>query len=319
MVRKLCALAIVVLLAPAVASAGPITSLYVFGDSLSDQGNGFLLTGGTFPPAPYVQRASNGPVAVERLAADLGIALAPAAAGGTNYAVLGATTGTDNISAFVYGQPTLAGTGVGTQVLQFLATGPVIDPAGSLFFVWAGAQDLFVSPTAQTAANAIGNLGQAIGALYADGARQFLVPNLPDLSQTPSGLALTPLERAQLQALSVGFNAGLAGLLDGLSILPGIDITQFDTFSLFSAVSANPGAYGFANASTTCLTGNIVVGAAAVCSNPGSFVFWDSVHPTTAAHQLLGDALATAVPEPATLTLVGLGVALTAGIRKRRA
>src|SRR6478735_5742525 len=92
MVKSLVASAFVLSLIPAVASAGPITSLYVFGDSLSDDGNAFLLTGG-FPPAPYAQRASNGPVAVERLAFDLGLTLAPAALGGTNYAVVGATTG----------------------------------------------------------------------------------------------------------------------------------------------------------------------------------------------------------------------------------
>jgi len=68
MVKSLVASAFVLCLLPAVASAGPITSLYVVGDSLSDSGNAFILTAG-FPPAPYAQRASNGPVAVERLAA----------------------------------------------------------------------------------------------------------------------------------------------------------------------------------------------------------------------------------------------------------
>ena len=49
------------------------SGLVVFGDSLSDNGNFFAMTGGTFPPAPYYQgRFSNGPVAVERLASRLG-------------------------------------------------------------------------------------------------------------------------------------------------------------------------------------------------------------------------------------------------------
>jgi phospholipase/lecithinase/hemolysin len=328
MVRKLWGLLFVVLLAPSVASAAPITSLYVFGDSLSDQGNAFILTGG-FPPAPYAQRASNGPVAVERLAADLGIALAPAVLGGTNYAVVGATTGpvvvagssppitTDNISAVLYNQPALAGTGLLNQVAEFLLTGPVSDPTGSLFFVWAGANDFFVNPSAQTAVNAVTNIATAISGLYQDGARQFLVPNLPDLSLTPSGLALTPEQRAGLRALSIGFNSALAGALNGLSLLPGIDITQFDSFALLSAISANPGAYGLANASAPCLTGNLAVGGI-VCPNPNSYFFWDSVHPTTAAHRVVGDAFAAAVPEPATLTLVGLGMALTVAVRRRR-
>ena len=41
------------------ASAAPITALLVFGDSLSDDGNAFILTGG-FPVPPYAGRVSNG-------------------------------------------------------------------------------------------------------------------------------------------------------------------------------------------------------------------------------------------------------------------
>lgn len=324
MVRKLWALAMLLWLVPAGATAGPLTSLYVFGDSLSDQGNAFVLTGG-FPPAPYAQRASNGPVAAERLAANLGVPLAPSELGGTNYAVVGATSGpvqfsglpvvTDNISAVLYNQPSLLGTGLLSQVAEFLLTGPVGDPAGSLFLVWAGANDLFANQSAAAAMNAVLNISNSIQALYGAGARQFLVPNLPDLSLTPSGLAQPPATRTALQALSVFFNTLLAGAVGNLSALPGIDITSFNTFALLSAMSANPAAYGFTNASAPCLTGNLALGGV-VCGTPETYLFWDSVHPTAAAHAVLGNAFATAVPEPATLSL--LGVALVAGIAARR-
>jgi outer membrane lipase/esterase len=309
-----------ILLIPSAALGLPITALFVFGDSLSDQGNAYIATGG-FPPAPYAERASNGPVAVETLASRLGVPLAPSQTGGTNYAYVGALTGptvipgtnppvaTDNYVAVAYGQPSLFGTGILSQVSSFLGSGPAFDPNGALFFVWGGPNDFFVDPSAATAASAVNNLATAIGMLYGAGARRFFVPNMPDLSLTPYGLALPPPQRAGLQALSAGFNDGLAMALDSLAPLPGIDITAFDIFALLTAISADPSAFGFANAQNGCVTGDLASGGT-VCADPSSYVFWDSVHPTTAAHAVLGDAFARAVPEPSTLFLLGLGLAM---------
>jgi phospholipase/lecithinase/hemolysin len=155
--------------------------------------------------------------------------------------------------------------------------------------------------------------------LHASGARRFLVPNMPDLSLTPFGRALPPLEQFGLQLLSIGFNAGLASALDGLELaLAGIDITRFDTFALLTAIAANPAAFGFADATNPCFTGSLgSVGA--VCADPSAVVFWDSVHPTSRAHEVLGDQFAqTVVPEPATLTLLGLGLMSSRVLRRRR-
>ncbi len=35
-----------------------------------------------------------------------------------------------------------------------------------------------------------------------------------------------------------------------------------------------------------------------VCDTPSSYLFWDSLHPTTRAHALLGAGMANAVPGP---------------------
>lgn len=330
MSTKLMAWVLAAVLVPALATAAPITSLIVVGDSLSDQGNGFLLTGGTFPPPPYDQRASNGPVAVEYLAGALGVPLSPSGSGGTNYAVLGAATGlvgipatpfsTENVASVLYGQPALEGTSLLSQTGDVVAGGPLADP-GALFFVWGGANDLFLNPSLATVTDALGNLSDIINLLYGAGARQFLVPNLPDLSLTPSGLGLSPVERAGLQALALAFNAGLASGVDALSLLPGIDIELFDTFGLFNTILANPGLYGFSNTTTPCITGNLGTGGS-VCADPSSYLFWDSVHPTTAAHEVLGNAFADAVaepiPEPGSMVLLSLGIGLAAAVRRRR-
>ena len=64
-----------------------------FGDSLTDTGNFFDLTGGLYPAAPYFEgHFSNGKVWIEYLAKKL--KLDPESV--VNYAVGGATTGRDN-------------------------------------------------------------------------------------------------------------------------------------------------------------------------------------------------------------------------------
>ena len=289
--------------------------LYVVGDSLSDSGNAFALTGGVYPPSPpYAQRQSNGPVAVEWLAAHLGIAgFAPSTAGGTNYAVAGASTGTSNSVAL----PALNNTGMQSQATAFAAAPPIFDPATSLFFVWGGPNDFVIAlDTLQNpftvATQAIQNLTNNIALLASVGAHHFLVPNLPDLGATPFGSAIDPL---LLSLVSQGFNVALAAALDGLETSLSLDILEFDVFGLLQNVIANPGAFGFSNVTDACFNG------ITVCPNPEQYLFWDSGHPTARAHQLLGDAffaaLPNAVPEPNTLTLFGLGLMALFGLSHR--
>ena len=225
---------------------------------------------------------------------------------------------TENINALQFGLPVLEGTSLLRQTADLVQAGPLAAADSALFFVWGGANDLFLNQSPATAAAAVGNLGTVMTSLYGAGARQFLVPNLPDLSRSPAGQALTPAQQAGLQALTIGFNSGLAALLGSLSNLPGIDITLFDTFAFFNVILANPAAFGFSNTTAPCLTGNLLTGGS-ICGDPGSYLFWDSLHPTTAAHAALGDAFAQAVvPEPATLTMMVIGLAATAARRRRR-
>ena len=80
--------------------------LYIFGDSLSDPGNLFDLSGGTIPPLPYFQgRFSNGPVWSDYLAEDLDLspvrisevqANPLAATEGINFALAGANSDNSN-------------------------------------------------------------------------------------------------------------------------------------------------------------------------------------------------------------------------------
>ena len=70
-----------------IASAGVFTAVISYGDSLSDNGNLYALTGQPPSPPYYMGRFSNGPVTVEQLAGSLGSPL-------LDFAYGGATTGT---------------------------------------------------------------------------------------------------------------------------------------------------------------------------------------------------------------------------------
>jgi phospholipase/lecithinase/hemolysin len=278
--------------------ADPITQVVVFGDSLSDVGNVFALTGK--PPAPYYQgRYSNGPVWVERLAADLGVPTpTPSMAGGTDYAFGGAETGSGSSPK---GAPNVL-----TQVNMYL--GAHKPAAGQLFILWGGANNFFDGQTNPLVP--VSDIGTAITTLAANGAKQFLVPNYSNLANTPYGNA-NPALQPGLSALTQGYNAALAIELAHLQSTLGVHITMLDNYHLFQNIVSHPGTFGFTNVTTDAVNDGVLSGK--------GYLFWDTVHPTTAGHQLIGDAaFAALAPEPSSLALLVTGAAGIIVIARRR-
>ena len=78
-----------------VTPASAYSTLYAFGDSLSDAGNIFNLSGDTLPAPPYYNgHFSNGLTWVEDLSLKLGLGtLTPSSKGGNDWAYGGAQTG----------------------------------------------------------------------------------------------------------------------------------------------------------------------------------------------------------------------------------
>ena len=292
------------------ASAAP-SKVVAFGDSLSDIGNvqaRFAALNISLPASPYYDgRFSNGQVAVEVLAQGLGVSLDSRAYGG-------ALTGTGNHL------PTggvLDGTGVQSQITQYIAgNSQQIDPS-ALYVIWAGGNDFFSSPTAATVTSAVTNLANDVGLLYQAGARDFFIPNLPDLASTADAIKAGGATQAGAHALSIGFNNALAQTMGQLqTALPGSHIQMFDTFGLLATVRASFASQGF-NVTDGCWQGEYT-GQGVLCADPSRYYLWDDVHPTTGVHQAVGRAMAAAVPEPGTVTLSIFGLALVAGAASRR-
>jgi phospholipase/lecithinase/hemolysin len=327
--------AVLLALAPAVASA-QFTSLTFFGDSFTDTGNGDLLSGAfglDFTPSPpyAAGRASNGPLWADYLAAALGLggdanpSFAPAPFTGRNFAV-----GTARTGLFGGTFPPPVGTPAIGMLAQFAAyPAAITDPTG-LYAIFGGANDIadaaaLATEAERTAAlaEAAANVAALVTGLHGLGARTFLVPFVPDVGRTPQALA-TPFAPL-LSSLTDEFNGLLAGQLAALDAgLSGSTILGLHLDTLFDNIlfDAQHGArrYGLTNTTVPCF--------APGAPSCGVSVFVDEEHATTRAHELIAAAAVRrialgadvqAVPEPATVVLVGGGLAVLALGARRRA
>lgn len=320
----------VVALAPSRAQA-QFSSLWFFGDSFTDVGNASGLAAlNNLPnptPPPYDQgRFSNGPVWSENFAFRMGM---PAAAGpawlkaGNNYAVGGATTGT--LGAL--GSPT----GMQSQALQYGKDHGLADPNG-LYVLWGGGNDLIdavslASPidrlnAVQTAA---ANLSLIADGLLKAGARNFLVPLLPNLGAAPQ-FASDPVESAIARSLTSVFNQLLGAGIQQLNFLPGVSAYGLNLDNLLTNIQIDAAGggqlYGITNTTTPCFL--LLKVDPQACSRA---VFVDDKHPTAIVGALIADAAynrvingedVAVIPEPATVLLVAGGLAFVGVIARRR-
>jgi phospholipase/lecithinase/hemolysin len=257
---------------PTAALASNFDHLVVFGDSLSDDGNLFAIAPSQVPSDLYYEgRFSNGPVWVEYLAEEdfLDCNL-------VNHAYGGATT--DGVSP----------PGLIAQVNSYTASATLAD--NTLFTIWIGAND-FLNGSVDYQASA-DNIGAALEDLAAFGAEHILIVNLPDLGSTPRYIGTA--EASSATALSQGFNAALATVVTAFQTdYPDVMIYEFDCFTFLQRVADDPARYGFTNATQVSPSYAI----ADDFDNSAGYVFWDTIHPTTEAHEMLADRVLSILPE----------------------
>ena len=250
------------------ASAQSYGRLVVLGDSLSDNGNLFLASGGTQPPSPpYFQgRFSNGPVFAEQLGFNAARFNGPVT-GSINLAYGGSRT--DNNVAFP--------PGMRSQLTTYVARGGAFGP-NDLVSVLGGANNIFQSlgafavlpPALQgnptgfvdpVIRAAVADMNFIVGDIASRGAGTILVTNLPRLGTTPQ-FSPTPLAALADYAGSQ-FNSQLqTSLLTLAPTRPGTNIILFDLAKVSDPIAANPGRFGLTNVTQACFTG------VSVCASP---------------------------------------------------
>jgi outer membrane lipase/esterase len=72
----------------------------------------------------------------------------------------------------------------------------------------------------------------------------------------------------------------------------GVRLLRLDVMALLERIAEDPAAAGFANLTDPCRT------ETAICADPARYVFWDEIHPTTAAHALLARRAAAVLAQP---------------------
>lgn len=323
------------------AAAALPDGLVVFGDSLVDAGNAYLGTGGLTAQPGYGYfdgRYSNGPVWTDLVNARLTEHATnsttnytvPFLLGGDNYAVGGAQAAGDR-ALLGFTVPGLA-----SQLAIYATSGKPIDP-NALYVLNFGNNDVTAllageaaaaaaAPTPAAAAAAVaafkaqytaafvGNYVGAIEALNGAGATKFLIGGVPN-PQIAAGVELE-------SALQTGFTT--------LHLAPGTEFTQIDYFSFFSALVANPAAFGLPADLDTNLA-DACVNIALPPTNPhpdcSHFLSFDGIHPTAPVHAaiaryvdgLIGIPLATgSVPEPTSWALMITGFGLIGTALRRR-
>ncbi|MBA4108858.1 MAG: hypothetical protein C0487_04600 [Leptothrix sp. (in: Bacteria)] len=288
---------------PATVFANSYTQAISFGDSMSDTGNLYESLehygGRGMPDAPSKRgRFSDGVVVIEAMTNALNLPL-------VNYAFAGARSGHNNLMP-VYGMQQ----GMLKQIQDFLdnqSSAKVPVDANALYVLWTGPDDFYADGNVfnkLTSYQIARHVNEGMSKLYSRGARHFFVPQMPDLSITPSAHDHNKDLGNYLvnaKARSAEFAVVLNNTLKAFAKqYPQAKVHTFETYT-YSQVRMVQAAAEGNNVTEPCYKPVFPGVPGPVCANPDKYLFWDTNHPTAAGSTVIGTDFAKSLVETAAL------------------
>jgi len=290
------------------------SKLVAFGDSLSDTGN---IANATinFPYPYYENRISDGPVAIDYLAAEIG-STANASQhlngplDGYNYAVAGGNILGDDIED------------LSSQISAYLdRVNDLADP-NALFVVLMGGNDLrgVRSIIDGSVANSeidliLNKLIEQLTRLSNAGVRKLLVSNVANIGRLPETLQREtddPGVSARATMFTQTYNNQLAKKLEDFADQTGLSVLSYDLYAELENIVANASALGFTQTPVGCFDfdsfdfhPDCLLG-----QRFDRFVFFDNLHPTSAVHQIIAASMIKLLNKVDSKTLLPLAAIL---------
>jgi len=308
-----------------------VTSMAVFGDSLSDLGTyqvGQVAAAGggrftTNPARLWVEYVADyyGVTVSKNRAGGFGVPFT--VLGGTGYAEGGARVALRPGVSCPDGPSGCALPGQATRPITEQIAAHIAASGGALsnkqlVLMLAGNNDMLAQATAVNLAGgtaaavaaaqqamgvAGGTLGNAARSLITAGAGKVVILTPFDIAASPAGAAGTDASRGLLQGLMLAFNQGLQTVVGGQANIVVVSTTDFQY-----DVRANPAAYGMVNVTSPACNLALVQGTSLLCSAAtlvatnaqNNYMFADALHPTAGTHAQFGNyvigRIAAAVP-----------------------
>ncbi len=278
---------------------GNFNKIVAFGDSLSDTQNMYNGSRWLVPVKKnyFAGRFSNGKNWLDYLSESLHLPV-------YNWAVGGAGGGSEYDGLIK---------GIRAQVkswVEYMDKDLAVNyrPENTLFTLLIGGNDLI--NYGRTPESIINKEREAIDIIIANGGKNILLLNLPDLSLAPILDFHSDSKRTKIAEQVLQYNAALANLVNDYQISHrDVTLSIFDSFSLLNKVLEQKERFKITNTVESCLeiekSGNSSFltyhkprpTCVAAENEADSYLFWDLLHPTSRIHKILADNVLCSVQQ----------------------